>query len=123
MSDSKLIEARDRIKRLLDEADIAGHVVLHNAPDKFEIYTKLDPSYSKLIGLPPVVRIRSKLSDYGGDVDRQRADLAATANMVRGFGESMGVNAMQLLELADFIDQQTGASHGPMERDDGTESR
>ena len=123
MSDSKLTEARDRIKRILDEADIAGHVVLHNAPGKLEVFTKLDPSYSKLIGLPPIVRLRSKLADYGGDTTKQREDLQATASMVRGIAELTGVTAVQLMDLADFIDEKTGAKHGPMKRDDGTESR
>ena len=118
MSDQKLIDARDRIKAILDEADIAGHVVLHNAPGNFEVFTKLDPSYSKLIGLPPVVQIRSKLADYGGDAEKQRQDLQATACMVRGIAEVTGTIAVQLYELAEFIDAKTGAEHGPMQRDD-----
>lgn len=118
MSDPKLIDARDRIQKILDEADIAGHVVLHNAPGKFEVFTKLDPSYSKLIGLPPVVRLRSKLADYNGDAGKQREDLQATASMVRGIAELAGLTAVQLLELAEFIDAKTGAEHGPMRPDD-----
>jgi len=118
MSDPKLIEARDRIKAILVELDIAGHVVLHNAPGKLEIYTRLDPSYSKLIGLPPLVRLRSKLADYDGDAEAQRRDLEATAGMVRGMGETMGLNAMQMLDLADWIDKAVGAEHTPMQRDD-----
>lgn len=123
MSDPKLINARDRIKQILVEEDIAGHVVLHNAPGSFEVLTKLDPSYSKLIGLPPVVRLRSKLVDYEGDKDRQRADLQATANMVSGIAELTGATAVQLFELASFINAKTGAEHGPMMRDQGSEAR
>ena len=123
MSDPKLLQAMEKIKQVLDDADIAGHVVLHNAPGKFEILTKLDPSYSKLIGLPPAVRLRSKLADYEGDVDRQRADLEATASMVGGLGELMGKSALSFILLSEWIDANTGAEHGPMERDGGTEAR
>lgn len=119
MSDPKLINARDRIKQILDEEDIAGHVVLHNAPGSFEVFTKLDPSYSKLIGLPPVVRLRSKLVDYEGDTNKQRADLEATSNMVSGIAELTGTIAVQLYELAQFIDLKTGAEHSPMTSDNG----
>jgi len=122
MSDPKLIRARDRIKQILDEEDIAGHVILHNAPGSFEIVTKLDPSYSKLIGLPPVVHLRSKLVDYDGDINRQRADLTATASMVSGIAELTGTTAVQLFELAQFINTRTGAEHGPMTRDNGPEA-
>lgn len=117
MSDQKLIEARDRIKAILDELDIAGHISLHNAPGNFEIFTKLDPSYSKLKGLPPLVRLRSTLADYGGDADAQRRDLEATASMVSGIGTTMAMNALQLMELAAWIDARVGAEHGPLEAD------
>lgn len=122
MSDPKLLKAMAEIKQVLDEADIAGHVVLHNAPGKFEVFTKLDPSYSKLIGLPPAVRLRSKLADYNGDSEKQRADLEATASMVGGLGELMGKGALGLIQLSAWIDANTGAEHGPMERDGGTEA-
>lgn len=117
MSDPKLMSARDRIKAILDELDIAAYVVMHNAPGKFEILTKLDPSYSKLIGLPPVMRLCSKLDDYEGNSEAQRRDLQATANMVSGLGASLGVNALQLMELAAWVDARIGAEHGPMEPD------
>lgn len=117
MSDPKLLQAMEKIKQVLDEADIAGHVVLHNAPGKFEILTKLDPSYSKLIGLPPKVRLRSKLADYNGDREKQRADLEATSSMVGGLGELTGKGALSLIQLSEWIDSKTGAEHGPMERD------
>lgn len=117
MADPKLIEARDRIRAVLDDLDIAGHVVLHNAPGSLEVLSKLDPSYSKLIGLPPMVRLHSKLSDYHGDAEAQRRDLEATANLVRAFGEALASNAMMLLELSQIIDANVGAEHGPLAPD------
>lgn len=117
MSDPKLLDASRRIKAILTELDVAGHVVLHNAPGKFEIITAIEPSYSILRGLPPEIRILSKLADYKGDAEAQHRDQEATASMVRGFGEIMGQNALWLLELAEAIDKITGAEHTPLESD------
>lgn len=119
MPDLKLLEARDRIRAVLDDLDIAGHVVLHNKPGSVEILTKLNPSYSKLEGLPPFVKLRSRLVDYHGDVDAQRRDLEATASIVRSFGETLATNAMMLLELSEIIDAKIGAEHAPLKPDDG----
>lgn len=117
MSDPKLLDASRRIKAILTELDIAGQVVLHNAPGSFEIITANEPSYSVLHGVPPLVRVVSKLAYYEGDAKAQQRALAATANMVRGFGEIMGQNALWWLELAEAIDAKTGAEHTPLESD------
>jgi len=120
MSDSKLLKARAEIEAIIDRHDIAAHVVLHNAPGSLEIFYRLQPSYSRLIGLPPMVRLRSKLAEYKGDADAQRRDLEATANMVSGIATALGGNAMMMLELASLIDGWTGAKHTEMRRDDGS---
>jgi hypothetical protein len=118
MPDPKLLEARDRIRAVLDELDIAGHVVLHNKPGKVEVLHKLDPSYSKLLFDPPMMALRSKLDDYHGDADAQRRDLEATASLVRCFGEVLATDAMMLLEMSKIIDDKVGAEHTPLYRDD-----
>lgn len=117
MSDPRLIAARDRIKAVIEDLDIAAYVVMHSAPGEFEIFTKLDPSYSKLVGLPPMVRLCDDLEGYDGNVEAHRRDLEATEKMVRGFGASMGMNALQLMELARWIEARTLAQHGPLEPD------
>ncbi len=117
MSDAKLLRARARIQAILNDLDIAGHVVLHNKPGSIEVFSKLDPTYSKLIGLPPLVRIRSKLADYQGDAEAQRRDLEATANMISGIAQALGQNALMLLELATLIDTKTGATHSDLVED------
>jgi hypothetical protein len=117
MSDPKLLQAMDRIKFILTELDIAGHIVLHNAPGKVEIFTRLDPSYSRLIGLPPVVRLRSKLADYAGDQEAQRRDLEATAGMVASFAEVLATTAMHMMELGTWIDDRLGTRHTPLTAD------
>ena len=118
MSDPKLLEARDRIRAVLNELDIAGHVILHNAPGSVEIFIKFDPSYSKISFDPPVVRVRSKIEDYNGDADAQRRDLEATASLVHCFAESLATNAMMMLDLSKVIDEKVDARHTPLVRDD-----
>jgi hypothetical protein len=121
MSDPKLIEARDRIRAILTELDIAGHVVLHNAPGSVEILHRFDPSYSKLTFKPPMVGVRSLIEDYNGDHEAQQRDLEATVNLVRSIAEVLATNAVMLLELSGIIDEKTNAAHGPMVRDDDGE--
>jgi hypothetical protein len=113
IADPKLLDARDRIRGILDELDIAGYAVLHNQPGSFEVIVRLNPSYSVVSGVPPVLMVHSALAEYGGDQEAQRRDLEASANMVRGFAEILGVNALQMLALADAIDAKTGAVHTP----------
>jgi hypothetical protein len=112
--DAKLLIARDRIRAIFEELDIAGYVVMHNQPNSFEVIVRLNPSYSIISGELPTIIVRSKLSEYGGDRDAQRRDLEASANLVRGFSEIIGINALQLDGLADAIDAKTGAIHTPM---------
>ncbi len=122
--DAKLIQARGEINAILKKHDIAAYVFLHNAPGKSEVFSHLSPSYSKLVEVPAPddnigFRVRSKLVDYNGDVEAQKRDLAATANMVSSMALLMGSTAMALLKLATIIDEAVGAEHTPMERDDG----
>lgn len=120
--DAKLIEARARIESILIELDIAGYVVLHNAPGSLEVFVRLDPSYSKLVlnARTGEARLRSVLADYGGDREAKQRDLAATLNMVSGMGELIGRSALDLIELGARYDALTGAKHTALERDEGT---
>ncbi len=117
MADSKLLKARALIEIILKDLDIAGCVFLHNAPGQTEVLLRLDPSYSKVAGVPPLVHLVSRLADYHGDADAQRRDLEATANMVRSLGDTMAATTISLLELADVIDAKTGAEHTPLRPD------
>src|SRR4051812_48517964 len=98
--DSKLIAARAEIELILKKHDIAGWVVLHNAPGEMEVFSHLEPSYSilrpQIVDGGMAVRVLSKLSDYGGDTKRQQHDQAATANMVHGFAQMLGLTAMNM---------------------------
>jgi hypothetical protein len=111
LANKKLKAARADIEKVLRRHDIAGIVFLHTAPGSSEAFMRLDPSYSKLVGVPPTVRLMSKLADYGGDERRQLEDLAATANMVHSLAVLCAQTAMPLLDLAQTIDTATGAEH------------
>lgn len=120
MTDPQLIAARERIKAVIEDLDIAAYVVMHNAPGQFEIYSKLDPSYSGLTGMPPAVRLRDNLGDHGGDIQAHRRAMMETAEMVRGFSASLTMNALQLMELAAWIEARTGIGRRPLEPDNET---
>jgi hypothetical protein len=99
--DAKLIQARAEIEAILTKHDIAGHVILHNAPGESEIFLRLTPSYSKLREIPAgshgvTFRLVSDTADYGGDTVAQARDLAATANMVRSFADLLVTAALPI---------------------------
>lgn len=122
--DTKLIQARAEIEEILRRHDIAGYVVLHNAPDQSEVFMRLTPGYSRLVEVAAdaggtMYRLRSKLADYGGDVEAQRRDLEATANMVHSLAMHLGTGAMPMLRLADQVNRSTGATHSAALRTEG----
>lgn len=118
--DPKLIAARAEIEAILRKNDIGAWVVLHNAPGEIEVFSHLTPSYSILQtttgehGNLQAVRILSKLDQYDGDREKQRADQGATAGMINSFALVMGTTAISLIELANTIDEAVGAEHEPL---------
>ncbi len=59
------------------------------------------------------VRIKSKLADYGGDAEAQRRDQAATAQLLHAFGMECGKASMMFLDVAEVVNDATGAEHTP----------
>lgn len=119
--DPKLITARAEIYEVLKKHDIAGWVVLHNAPGEIEAFNRLDPSYSMLRpeiidGGHMLVRVLAKLSDFGGDVNRQMREQAATANMAHGLAEVLSGAALGMMKLSEIIDRETGAQHTTLQQ-------
>lgn len=106
----KLKTARAEIEAVLKRHDIAGFVSLH-APGWGEQFWNIWPSYSVLVGDMPAIRVKSKAADYGGDLQRQRADQQDTAGMIHHLAISMAGCGMQFLELAQALDAQFGAEH------------
>jgi hypothetical protein len=108
----KLKRARAEIEAILRKHDIAGAVALHT-PGHGEVFYNLAPSYSCIRGVPPLVRIRSKLQeDYAGNKLRQHQDREATANMVALLAESIGCIALSLIDLQEIVDAVFGSTHG-----------
>lgn len=114
MSDPALLAARREIELILKRHDIAGIVVLHNAPGEIEILHDFHPSYSKLIGDPPAMRLRSKLADYNGDTEAQKRDLEATLSMLRGFAETLATQGLWLMDFSEHFDKAANATHTPL---------
>jgi len=107
---AKLKAARAEIENVLKKHDIAGFVTLH-APGWGETFWNIWPSHSCLVGDFPAIRVKSKLADYLGNVERQREHQRHTAGMVYTLATSMAGCGMQFLELSKAVDAAFGAEH------------
>jgi hypothetical protein len=76
----------DEIREILEKNDLAGMVLVQDRSNS-AFLRRIDPTWSCAWMEPEGpdgkvgVRIRSKLADYGGDKERQRADIEATVGM------------------------------------------
>ncbi len=117
----KLLAARAKIEDVLKEYDIAAHVLLH-APGFVEVFSRYDPSYSRLtvteVGGDLMVRLRSKLVDYGGDKAAQKRDLEATAGMLASFAEVMRNETGAMVSLSEYVNRVLGAEHSELRKVD-----
>jgi len=106
--------ARAKIEAVLREHDLAGVVALHT-PGMTEFFYDIRPSYSCvwIDENVPALRVKSKLSEYGGDADAQRHDQAATANMIHGLAEDLDGALRMFGPIAAFIDRALRAEHTP----------
>jgi hypothetical protein len=107
---AKLKQARKEIEAVFKKYDIAGFAALH-APGWGEQFWNIWPSYSILTGDFPVIRIKSKLSDYAGDVKAQIKDQEDTAGMMKILSQSTAELALQFLELSKELDTKLGAEY------------
>ncbi len=55
--------------------------------------------------------MKSKLADYGGDVETQRRDQAATAQLVHSFGVECAKAGMMFLDVGEVVDKAFQAEH------------
>lgn len=104
--------ARLEIEAILKKHDLAGVAVLHT-PGMAEIFYDVAPSYSCLRynDKTGMLRVRSKLADYGGDAAAQRLGQAATANMAAALADSLGRAALMFLGMAEVVDKEMQAEH------------
>jgi hypothetical protein len=115
------------MQAIMEELDIAGFVILHNAPGELETWTRIAPSYSvarfeqEKGGL--AIRFRAMLADFKGDADKQKACIEATLSMLSGFGEIASVNAMRFLETVEAVREHfPGITQTPLHRTDEGET-
>jgi hypothetical protein len=104
--------ARAEIEAVLKKHDIGGAVVLHT-PGMTEWFYDIRPSYSCawIDDAASMVRVRSKLADFGGDAEAQRRGQAATANLLHGHAHDLGQAAIMFLDVAHVADQALRAEH------------
>jgi hypothetical protein len=102
---------------------VCGQVILAGRAGRFENFTDVRASWSKLrlVQAPDGrtgVGIRSKLFEYGGDVQAQKRELEWSVGVATGFGEIGAQVAMSWMEASMVITKATEAEHGPLYRDD-----
>jgi hypothetical protein len=118
----KLRHVRALIEDILREHDVLAHVVLAGR-GRLENFMHLRASWSNLhlIELPDgaaVIRMRSKLSDYGGDAQAQQRDQQWSVGVVHSLGLVLGQDAMTMLQVSEQFTGATGATHAPLVNDD-----
>jgi hypothetical protein len=116
---AKMLHVRAQIENLLRAHDLCADVVI-GGRGRCEVFTVLDASWSRvsLIELPDsagyILRVRSKLADYKGDADAQRADLEHTVGMVSTFAQVKAQQGLQWLDAAAYFDSMVGAEPTPL---------
>jgi hypothetical protein len=125
----RLRQLRALIEDQLREFDVCAHVTLAGRHGRFENFTHVEATWSNLHwemhpGAPgPFLRLRSQGVDYGGDLERQRRDLADSVGVVAGLAEMLASTAIPLLEVAQVFDRKTGATHTAWRPDDPRKGR
>jgi hypothetical protein len=107
----KLKKAMEQIKKIVDEHDIAAHVVLHT-PGFTEYLNHITPSYSCAKLENENIRIRAKAEDFGGDVKIRNQKLTDTVNMISHFSDRLSEDALSYIRVSEMLDKITGAEHG-----------
>jgi len=106
----KLKKAMEEIKLVLAKYDIAGFVVIHT-PGNSEYFIKIDPTYSCAKFEGDMVRIKAKLSEYGGNKELWTEKVSDTANMFSLISETAGKTIIGLIEVSEKLDQIVDAEH------------
>jgi hypothetical protein len=124
----RLRHVRAQIEELLQEFDVCGVVFLAGRAGRFEHFNQLTATWSNLRfveapGVPAGIGVRSRLADYGGDVERQKQELEWSVGVVSCFAQALGMVAMQWLPLAEKLDEATNATHTPWKRDDSRDGQ
>lgn len=106
----KLKTAMERIKKILEENDIAGFVVLHTPPNFSEYLNYISPSYSCANFDGSNIRFTAKASELGKEkAYQQQAD---TYNMITHFADVISMNALNYIEIKDALKKKLGGEDG-----------
>jgi hypothetical protein len=97
--------ARTEIEAVLRKYDVAGVAVLHT-PGMAEWFYDMRPSYSCawVDESAQILRMKSKLTDYGGDREAQLREQAQTANMVASFAGELSRAASMFADIQRVVD-------------------
>jgi hypothetical protein len=119
----KLKTAAKEIEDILKKYDIAGVVILHSVYGQSEnkdgtFYTngfseyiqRYNPSYSCAFIERDMLRIRSKLKDYGGDMKAQQKQLSATYNMITHLSKKTSDIALTLIDMENMLKKHVEVS-------------
>lgn len=114
---ARLKVARAEIEAVLKKHDLGGAVVLHT-PGMAEFFYDVQPSYSCawIDQAAGIVRMKSKLADYAGDVDAQRLDQAATAQLFHALGMDCSKAGLMFLDVSAIVDKAFSAEHTASKR-------
>jgi len=106
-----LKEAMARIKAIVQECDIAAHVVLHE-PGFSEYLMEIEPSWSVLRIEKYGIGIRSRLQeDFGGDATAQLHANESSVNLVRHFADLLARDVTLFERLYDIILEHWDVQH------------
>jgi hypothetical protein len=101
----KLKKAIEEIKKILNENDIAGFVVLHT-PGHSEYLNHVTTSYSCATVTPEGVRLRLKGSEVGKERAKELAD--GTYNMITHLTQAIASNAEMYISCHEQLKDKWG---------------
>jgi len=100
----------EQIKKILKENDIAGFVVLHDTPNFSEYLNFITPSYSCAKFEGSQIRFSAKASELGKEkAFKLQSD---TYNMITHFADVIGMNALNYMQVKDFLQQKLNGEDG-----------
>lgn len=105
----KLKKAMEEIKAIVKKYDISASVVLHT-PGNSEFLLEITPSYSCAKLNHDHIHFKAKKEDFNNELLRMQT-IADTSNMMNLLGETLGKNALMLMQVSDEFDKITGAEH------------
>lgn len=106
----KLKRVIEQMKKICEKEDIGAIIVLH-VPGFSEYTMMMSPSYSCVIREPDMIRVRAKIADFNGDKKAWGVKVGDTSNMLNMLGETTGHVALNIMKLAQMLDEKVGTEH------------